>query len=130
MAAQERSVTIAVEPLLPLIECRDNQQLLNFDFALHNGGNATLRLREIEVVAFDQSGAVTLKKTVNSNGLRPGIEVSLGLLHPRRDLRHLQPILLLQIRCWVITPSVRIPVGSGKHFGTDGCQSSPTAHGL
>lgn len=83
MAAQERSVTIAVDPLLPLIECRYNQQLLNFDFALHDGGNATLRLREIEVVAFDQSGAVTRKKTVNSNGLRPGIEVvSLGLLHP------------------------------------------------
>ena len=68
-------MSINVEPAHPWIEIRDGEQRLNFDFSLRNQTHDSLRIAAIEMEAFDASGHLALKKTVNSDGLRPGIDV-------------------------------------------------------
>jgi hypothetical protein len=78
LVAQAKSAVelkVTVEPTSPLIEHRDGKQLLNFDFAVSNRGKSKLRLAEIEVSAFDSTGHLVLRKTVNSNGFAPGIDI-------------------------------------------------------
>ena len=74
LLAQSAPVSISVEPAHPLIEHRDAEQRLNFDFALRNDSKETVRLIEVEMQVLDAAGRLALKKTVNSDGLRPGIE--------------------------------------------------------
>jgi len=73
--ASEVSLTIAAAPQHPLIEVRDTQQLLNFDFAVRNNGKSTLRLTEIEVSVYDFAQELVVRKTVNSNGLSPSVGI-------------------------------------------------------
>jgi hypothetical protein len=74
LLAQSAPVAVSLQPAHPLIEHRDSEQRLNFDFALRNNSKESVRLTEVEMQAFDASGHLALKKTVNSDGLRPGIE--------------------------------------------------------
>ena len=71
----EPALAIVVTPRRPLIEVRDGQQLLNFDFAVKNTGKSILRLTEIEVSAYDSAKELVLRKTVNSNGLSPSVDI-------------------------------------------------------
>ncbi len=68
-------VLIKSEPASPLVEHRNSDQFLNFDFALQNTSPDTLRLHELIVRVFDSAGKIVLEKTVNSDGLRPGIDL-------------------------------------------------------
>lgn len=68
-------VTIAVSPEAPLIEHRDHEQRLNFDLAVINHTRSTWRLTEIELSVFDSANRLVTRKTVNSDGLAPGVEV-------------------------------------------------------
>jgi len=72
MSAQ---VNLQAYPPTPLIEVHDCRQLLNFDIAVTNTGRDTLRLSEIEMTIFDANNRFVLRKTVNSNGLSPGVEI-------------------------------------------------------
>ena len=76
-AAQTRDaeVTVSVLPAAPLIEHRDDQQLLNFDLTVSNHGKSTWRLTEIELSVFDPAGLLVVRRTVNADGLAPGIEI-------------------------------------------------------
>lgn len=74
-AQSSAELTVTVEPASPLIEHRDGRQLLNFDLAVSNRGKSTLRLAEIELSVFDSAGHLVVRKTVNSNGLAPGIDI-------------------------------------------------------
>jgi murein DD-endopeptidase MepM/ murein hydrolase activator NlpD len=74
-AAADHSLTIAVNPSSPLIEREAGEQLLNFDFAVTNRGKSTLRLTEIEVSVYGAKQQLLSRKTVNSNGLSPGISI-------------------------------------------------------
>jgi murein DD-endopeptidase MepM/ murein hydrolase activator NlpD len=71
----DSALAIVVMPQPPLIEVRDGQQLLNFDFVVRNAGKSTLRLTEIEVSAYDSEKQLVLRKTVNSNGLSPSVDI-------------------------------------------------------
>jgi murein DD-endopeptidase MepM/ murein hydrolase activator NlpD len=83
MWGQANEVAVRAFPATPLIEVRDRRQLLNFDFAVTNTGKNTLRLTEIEMTVFNSSGEFVIRQTVNSDGLRPGINiVSEPLLAP------------------------------------------------
>jgi hypothetical protein len=73
--AADSDVSISVEPAVPLIEHRDCQQLLNFDLTVSNHGSSNLRLTEIELSVFDSADQLVLRRTVNSDGLAPGIEI-------------------------------------------------------
>ena len=76
VAAQDRSpVEVTVLPRQPFIERRDCLQLLNFDLAVKNAGKDRLRLSEIELSVYDSNNHLAVRKTVNSDGLKPGIEV-------------------------------------------------------
>jgi murein DD-endopeptidase MepM/ murein hydrolase activator NlpD len=76
-------ILISAEPVVPLIEHRDGSKLLEFDFAVRNDRPDTLRLTEIELSIYDANGELATRKSVNSNGLRPGIEVvAPAILHP------------------------------------------------
>jgi murein DD-endopeptidase MepM/ murein hydrolase activator NlpD len=68
-------VTVSAAPEIPLIENRDHQQLLNFDLVVSNHGKSTWRLTEIELSVFDAAGQLVTRRTVNSDGLAPGIEI-------------------------------------------------------
>jgi murein DD-endopeptidase MepM/ murein hydrolase activator NlpD len=68
-------VTIAVSPDVPLIEHRDHEQRLNFDLAVTNHTHSTWRLTEIELSVFDSADRLVMRKTVNSDGLAPGVEI-------------------------------------------------------
>jgi murein DD-endopeptidase MepM/ murein hydrolase activator NlpD len=68
------SVTVTFEPSTPLIEHRDGRQLFNFDLVVANSGSHRLHLAEIEISVFDATGKLAMRKSVNSNGLAPGIE--------------------------------------------------------
>jgi murein DD-endopeptidase MepM/ murein hydrolase activator NlpD len=68
-------VTVSALPEVPLIEHRDHEQLLNFDLTVSNHGKSTLRLSEIELSVFDSAGRLVVRKTVNSDGLAPGVEI-------------------------------------------------------
>lgn len=68
-------VTIGALPEVPLIEHHDHQQLLNFDLTVSNHGKSTLRLSEIELSVFDSANRLVVRKTVNSDGLAPGVEI-------------------------------------------------------
>jgi murein DD-endopeptidase MepM/ murein hydrolase activator NlpD len=72
---QNAEVSISAAPEVPLIEHRDRQQLLNFDLTVSNHGKSTWRLTEIEVSVFDGSDRLVVRRTVNSDGLAPGIEI-------------------------------------------------------
>ncbi len=88
----EPEVAITVSPETPLIEHRDHAQLLNFDLAVANQGKSTLRLTEIEVSVFDAADHVILRKTVNSDGFAPGIEiVAPALLAPGQTIDVFNP---------------------------------------
>ena len=68
-------LAVALDPPKPLIEHRDARQFLNFDLVITNHGQSTLRLTEIEMSVFDSTGVLVLRKTVNSNGLAPAIDI-------------------------------------------------------
>ena len=70
-----REVTIAISPEIPLIEHRDHEMRLNFDLAVTNHARSTWRLTEIELSVFDSADRLVMRKTVNSDGLAPGVEV-------------------------------------------------------
>jgi len=77
------ALTIVAVPEHPLIELGDEQQLLNFDFAVSNHGRSTWRLSEIEIETYDEYNKLVTRKTVNSNGLSPSVNiVSKALLSP------------------------------------------------
>jgi hypothetical protein len=98
--AQPALVSISIEPAHPFVKHRDGEKGLNFDFAVRNDGKESERLHEIEVQVLDASGRLALKKTVNSDGLRPGMElVAPSLLAPGK-LRSIQSVLLSISRCF------------------------------
>jgi murein DD-endopeptidase MepM/ murein hydrolase activator NlpD len=68
-------VSITTAPSVPLIERRDHLQTLNFDLIVSNRGKSPLRLTEIELSVFDSSDRLVVRKTANSDGLSPGIEI-------------------------------------------------------
>jgi murein DD-endopeptidase MepM/ murein hydrolase activator NlpD len=72
---QHAEVNVSTAPEVPLIERRDHQQLLNFDLTVSNHGNSTWRLTEIELSVFDTADRLVTCRTVNSDGLAPGIEI-------------------------------------------------------
>jgi hypothetical protein len=47
---------------------------LSFDFLLENATDHDWQIEQIELSALDSSGELTLRKTINTNGVRPGIE--------------------------------------------------------
>ena len=80
---QATPIFVSIEPAHPVVEHRDGEQRLNFDFAVRNEGKESVRLIEVEVEILDATGRIAMKKTVNSDGLRPGIElVARSLLGP------------------------------------------------
>jgi len=88
----EPELSINVFPETPLIERRDHQQLLNFDLAIANRGKSTLRLTEIEVSVLDEGDHLVLRKTVNSDGFAPGIEIAApALLAPGQTIDVFNP---------------------------------------
>lgn len=72
---QNAEVTVSAAPEIPLIEHRQHQQLLNFDLVVSNRGKSTWRLTEIELSVFDSEDRLVTRRTVNSDGLAPGIEI-------------------------------------------------------
>ncbi len=81
--ASDSGLSVTAQPDVPLIEHRDGQQLLNFDLAVSNHDKSTLRLSEIQVSVFDFDGRLVSRRTVNSDGLAPGVEiVAKALLAP------------------------------------------------
>jgi murein DD-endopeptidase MepM/ murein hydrolase activator NlpD len=68
-------VAVSAAPQSPLIERRDHQQLMNFDLTVSNPGKSTWRLTEIELSVFDDADRLVVRRTVNSDGLAPGIEI-------------------------------------------------------
>lgn len=69
------NVVITIQPGTPLIEHLPNAQNLQSDFAVHNVSGHTLRVGAINAEVFNKSNRLALSKTMNSNGLRPGIEI-------------------------------------------------------
>lgn len=62
-------------PSTPLIELDHCRQLLNFDIAAVNNSRDTFRLAEIEMTVYDTENRFVLRKTINSNGLSPAINL-------------------------------------------------------
>ena len=89
---QNAEVTVSPAPEVPLIEHRDHQQLLNFDLSVSNHGKSTWHLTEIELSVFDAADRLVMRRTVNSDGLAPGIEiVAPPLLRPGEVLDVFNP---------------------------------------
>lgn len=89
---QNAQVTVSAAPEVPLIEHRDHQQLLNFDLVVSNHGKSTWRLTEIELSVFDSEDRLVTRKTANSDGLAPGIEiVARPLLEPGETMDVFNP---------------------------------------
>ena len=81
--AADSNISISVTPAIPLIEHHGCQQLLNFDLVVSNHGSSKLHLTEIELSVFDFSDHLVSRRTVNSDGLAPGIAmVAKSLLKP------------------------------------------------
>ena len=72
---QTPEVTVSAFPQVPLIEHRDHQQLLNFDLTVANPSKSTWRLTEIELSVLDAADRLITRRTVNSDGLAPGIAI-------------------------------------------------------
>ena len=90
--AQNAQVTVSAAPEVPLIEHRDHQQLLNFDLVVSNHGKSTWRLTEIELSVYDSENRLVVRRTVNSDGLAPGIEiVARPLLAPAETMDVFNP---------------------------------------
>ena len=53
LLGQATEVDVHSFPATPLIEIRDGRQLLNFDLAITNNGENTLRLSEVEMTVFN-----------------------------------------------------------------------------
>lgn len=68
-------VEVAVRPAQPLLDVSSKGQHLSVDFAVTNHEAVTMRLVRIDAEALDGSGALMERRTVNSNGLSPGIAV-------------------------------------------------------
>jgi hypothetical protein len=51
---------------------------LSFDFLLENASDQDWQIQQIEVSALDSNGDLALRQTINTNGIRPGIE-TLGI---------------------------------------------------
>jgi murein DD-endopeptidase MepM/ murein hydrolase activator NlpD len=93
---QANEIGLQAFPANPLIEVRDSQKLLNFDFAVTNAGKNTLRLSEIEMTVFNPAGEFVTRRTVNSDGLSPGVNiVSKPLLAPGETVDVFNPFYSL-----------------------------------
>jgi hypothetical protein len=68
-AAEPPLAQIEVGPSTPLIEHRDGQQLLNFDFLVKNLSDRALRINRIQVSVFDRSDKLILRKSLDENGV-------------------------------------------------------------
>lgn len=68
-------VEIAVRPAQPLLDVSGGSQHLSVDFSLTNREAVAMRLVRVDAEALDASGALMVRRTVNSNGLAPGIAV-------------------------------------------------------
>jgi hypothetical protein len=66
-------VKVTVKPEQPLIERRDTQQLINFDFVLENTGSKPLHLNRIEISVFDSEGKLELRRELDENGHPSGM---------------------------------------------------------
>lgn len=66
-------VRVRFMPAQPLIDSTETGQRLSVDFALTNASGNALRLERIDETVLDSSGRLVLARSVNSNGLAPGI---------------------------------------------------------
>src|SRR5215467_13959246 len=73
LLGQANEIEVHAFPATPLIEVRDDRQLLNFDLAVTNTGENTLRLTEIEMTVLNPAGEFLMPETVNSDGFSPGV---------------------------------------------------------
>jgi hypothetical protein len=81
---------------LSIVPVRDSRKLLNFDLAVTNIGKNTLRLSEIEMTVFNPSGEFVMRRTVNSDGLSPSVNiVSKPLLAPGETVDVFNPFYSL-----------------------------------
>lgn len=72
-AASDSAAVAVVRPARPWIERRDGAQWLELDLAVTNRGPSPLRLSEVLLRVYDAADRLVLERTVNSNGLSPGI---------------------------------------------------------
>lgn len=68
-------IDVAIRPAQPLLDVSSEGQHLSVDFALTNREANAMRLVRMDAEALDGSGALMERRTVNSNGLAPGIAV-------------------------------------------------------
>ncbi len=78
---QSVPIRVRVYPATPLIERGRDQQLLNFDIAVTSDDNTPLKLRRIQLSAYDDSGALITRRNLDENGFPSSIETL-----PNRDL--------------------------------------------
>jgi len=76
---------IEVRPDRPFIEDLGWSQRLDFDFEIHNETASGMRLDEVEVSAFDPSGALTARRALRSGGSSPAVRTLNARHVPARD---------------------------------------------
>ncbi|MDB4970737.1 MAG: family metallopeptidase [Myxococcales bacterium] len=74
-ATSANQVVVTVRPSRPWIERRAGAQALDFDLVVTNDDSSPLRLCEVLLRVYDSANRLVLERTVNSNGLSPGIDV-------------------------------------------------------
>jgi peptidase M23-like protein len=72
---------VRLDPEAPLLERWPDRFELNCDFVVENGTHETWRLAEIQLVARDAKGVVSLRRFVNTSGMNPGLKTI-----PQRDV--------------------------------------------
>jgi Peptidase family M23 len=70
----EGDIVLELRPSPVYVERGAAGQLLNFDLEFANHSVSAYRLDSITLTAFDRSGRVVLRRTVDEHGLRPAIE--------------------------------------------------------
>ena len=74
-AGATAQIDVAIRPAQPLLDVSSEGQRLSVDFALSNRETNAVRLVRMDAEMLDAKGSVMERRTVNSNGLAPGIAV-------------------------------------------------------
>jgi biotin carboxyl carrier protein len=69
------ALTVAVLPRPAYIERSDEAQLVNCDLLIDNGTGVDWEITAIQVSVRDRRGALSWRKVINANGVRPGIRI-------------------------------------------------------
>lgn len=79
-AEKAPAVSIAATPARALLERMPDAQHLNIDLQVSNLGDEALDIDRIELSAYDDKGALLLRRFIDGNGVRPSVDV----IGPRR----------------------------------------------